>query len=230
MKSLTFESREAWLNWRLGKATGSTLKEMVNLRDGGTKPGVYRAAAESLIGPAAIDADDDEKAMERGIRLEPVAIARFEKETGKKVQRGIIGWEREDDSRMAVSPDGVIGKTCAVEVKCLSIGKHLEAIYTKKIPKNTAGYEEQLAQYFIVNKGLKKVFYVFYDDRFPAPLDFFVLEFTRKDMKEEIAKLEALEHDAVAKVREIVNAVSLYSPDEVKKIEARKQELLAPVV
>jgi hypothetical protein len=131
---------------------------------------------------------------------------------------------------MAVSPDGVIGKTCAVEVKCLSIGKHLEAIYTKKIPKNTAGYEEQLAQYFIVNKGLKKVFYVFYDDRFPAPLDFFVLEFTRKDMKEEIAKLEALEHDAVAKVREIVNAVSLYSPDEVKKIEARKQELLAPVV
>jgi hypothetical protein len=76
MKSLTFESREAWLNWRLGKATGSTLKEMVNLRDGGTKPGVYRAAAESLIGPAAIDADDDEKAMERGIRLEPVASRR----------------------------------------------------------------------------------------------------------------------------------------------------------
>lgn len=226
MKTLKFESREAWLNWRLGKATGSTLKEMVNLREGGTKPGVFRAAAESLIGSAAIDADDMENAMERGIRLEPVAIARFEKETGKKVGRGIIGWERDDDSRMAVSPDGVIGKTAAVEVKCLSIGKHLEALYTKRIPKNTAGYEEQLAQYFIVNPKLTKVFYVFYDDRFPAPLDFFYLTFTRKDMKEEIAKLEALEREAVTKVREIVNAVSLYSPDEVKAVDARKAELL----
>jgi hypothetical protein len=129
---------------------------------------------------------------------------------------------------MAVSPDGVIGKTAAVEVKCLQIGKHLEAMYTKKIPKNTAGYEEQLAQYFIVNRALKTVYYVFYDDRFPAPLDFFFFTFTRKDMAEEIAKLEALEREAVAKAREIVNAISLYSPEEVKLRQTVKKELLAP--
>jgi hypothetical protein len=227
MKTVKFESREEWLNWRLGKITGSVVKQAVNLKEGGTKPGVYRAAAESLIGSAAIDADDYEDPMERGHRLEPVALDRFEKETGKKVKRELVGWERDDDSRMAVSPDGVIGKTAAVEVKCLAIGKHLEALYTQNIPKNTAGYEEQLAQYFIVNKALKTVYYVFYDDRFPAPLDFFYLTFTRKDLKADIAMLEALERDAVSKVREIVNAVSLYSPGEIAAVERRKQELLA---
>ncbi len=230
MKSVEYESREAWLNARLGKITGSALKETVNLRDGATKAGVWRTAAESIIGSAAIAEDDlsSTQVMQRGHDLEPVAIARFEKETGKKVKRGYILWERDDDSRMAVSPDGMIGKTAAIEVKCLLSPKHLEALYTKAIPKNTGGYEEQAAQYFIVHEKLTKLFYAFYHPDFPDGLDFFYLTFTRADMQEDIDMLMAAERSAVAKIREIVNAVTLYSPAEIAKVNAVKEELLTP--
>lgn len=221
-----FEDREAWLVSRLGKATGSIARDLVGpTRGEGTKPAIYRLAAESLIGSAAID--DDEHAMERGIRLEPVAIARFEKETGKKVDTSLMLWERDDDSRIAVSPDGMIGKTAAIEIKCLASAKHVEAMATGRIPKNTAGYEEQMLQYFVVNEKLTKLYYGFYDDRFPAPLDFFYLTFTRKELQPQIDALLAVEREAVAKVREIVNRISLYSPTDIAKINAVKEELLS---
>jgi hypothetical protein len=225
MKVHRYESREAWLNGRLGKVTGSTLKETVTLAGEGIKPGVFRAAAESLIGSAAID--DEENPMARGNRLEPEAIERFRQETGKKVDDSLLIWESDADPRMAVSPDGVIGKTAAVEVKCLSAAKHVEARYTGRIPKNTAGYEEQVLQYFIVNRKLIDLYYIFYDPRFPQPLDFFFLTFTRKELTKEIERYQRAERDAVSMVRKIVNDLSLYSPEEVQAREARKRELLA---
>lgn len=223
-----FESREAWMNWRLGKITGSSLRETVNLREGGTKAGVWRTAAESIIGAAAIAEGEltAQQMMERGHELEPVAIRRFEEATGRNVRRGLIGWESEDDARMALSPDGMIGKAEAVEVKCLNSAKHLEAFVTRKIPKNTAGYEEQILQYFIVNKKLKKVHNVYYHPDFPANCDLFFITFTRKELQPEIDKILAAETDAVAKVREIVNAVTLYSPEEVAQMKQVREELL----
>lgn len=217
------------MNWRLGKITGSTLKETLNIKEGGTKPGIYRVAAESIIGSAAIQEADlsSGQVLERGHRLEGDAIVRFEKETGKKVSRGIIGWERDDDSRMAVSPDGVVGKTEAVEVKCFLSPKHLEALYTRSIPKNTAGYEEQKLQYFIVNDKLKKLHYCFYHPDFPAPLDFLCITFTRKELKKEIDRYMALEREAVSRVRDVVNTLTLYTPEEVSAAAKVKEELLA---
>ena len=219
------------MNWRLGKATGSEIKDLVTLKGDGVKAGVYRKAAESLIGSAALMEEEmtSEQIMQRGHDLEPDAIRRFEKETGKKVKRGLVGWEREDDSRMAVSPDGVIGKTQAVEVKCFLSPKHTEALFTRNIPKNTAGYEEQMIQYFVVNDKLKTLYYVFYHPDFPTPLDFFYLTFTRKELKKEIEKVAKAEREAVAKVREVVNTLSLYSPDELSKMKAVHEQLLEGV-
>lgn len=228
MKEVTFANREAWLVWRLGKITGSGLKDTINLREGGTKAGVWRAAAESLIGSAALMEEEmtGEQIMQRGHDLEPEAVKRFEKETGKKVKRGLIGWEHAEDSRMAVSPDGSIGKTEAIEVKCLLSPKHVEALFTRAIPKNTGGYDEQKLQYFIVNPKLKTLYYVFYHPDFPAGLDYLCLKFTRKELAKEIAKVAAAEREAVAKVREIVNALTMYSPLEVAAMQQVKDELL----
>lgn len=229
MKTRTFESQEAWLNWRLGKVTGSRLKDVVNFRDSSTKAEIWRIAAESVIGSAALAEGDLTAAqvLERGHTLEPIAIARFEKETGKKVDASLVGWESEEDMRIAVSPDGVIGKTAAVEVKCLLSPKHTEALFTRDIPKNTGGYEEQILQYFIANEKLTKVYMAFYHPDFPAGLDFFYLTFTRKEMADEIAKYAAAEREAVAQIRTIVNTVSMYSPDETERMQAAQAELVA---
>lgn len=223
-----FDSREAWMVWRLGRATGSTIGKMIAKRGDGIKEGIWRAAAESIIGSAAIAEADltAQQTMDRGHELEPFAIERFEQETGKKVSHKLVGWEHPDDSRIAVSPDGVIGKTEAVEVKCLLSPKHVEALYTRQIPKNTAGYEEQRLWYYIANPQLKKVHHLFYHPDFPKPLDFFILTSTRKELKDQIDALAASGRDAVAKIREIVNAVSLYTPEEIAKAQALREELL----
>lgn len=229
MKSRTFESQEEWFNWRLGKLTGSRVKDAINLRDGAVKSEVWRIVAESILGSAALAEEEltASQVMERGHTLEPIALERFAKETGKKVDGSLVGWESAEDIRIAISPDGVIGKTAAVEVKCLLSTKHVEALYTRKIPKNTQGYEEQMIHYFIVNKALKSLYFVFYHPEFPAGLDFFYLTFTRKELAAEIAKYEAAEKEVVSTVRDIVNTLTMYSPEEVAATNAVKEELLA---
>lgn len=223
MKILKFKDREPWLNARLGKATGSRAKDILPGRNGETKKGRWELVAERLIGSAALN--DDENPMARGNRLESEALERFRKETGKKVDSSLLMWLRDDDESIALSPDGVIGKTAAVEVKCLNAASHIEARVTGKIPKNTAGYDEQAIQYFVVNESLKKLYFVFYDPRFPAGLDFFYLTLTRKEKQEQIASQLAEIRDALKWVRDTVNNLTLYSPEDIQAMQQVHEEL-----
>lgn len=231
MKIRVFSSREEWMNWREGRITGSTVYKTVTTKDGSIKDEVYQKAAENICGSAVLDdTDDDEFAMQRGTRLEPEAVERFVKETGKKFKwsEGYkVGWESEDDPRMSFSPDAANATaTEAVEVKCLSAKLHCKALITKKIPKPE--YEYQVTQGFIVNPKLKTLYFVFYDPRWPAPLDYFCIVITRKERKKEIERVLALEKNANAKIREMVNSLTMYHTgvEEVKKVqdELLKQE------
>jgi predicted phage-related endonuclease len=136
--------------------------------------------------------------MDRGKRLEDEAIERFVKETGKKVNTDLVLWMRDDDENIAISPDGAIGKTAAVECKCLSSARHIEAWLTKAIPDE---YEYQVLQYFIVNDSLKTLYFVFYDPRMPK--DFFYFEVKRKDVQERVDAYIELERNVLAEIAEI---------------------------
>lgn len=224
MKITKFESREAWLNGRLGKITGSRLKDVLPGRNGEIKKGRWQLVAERLIGSAALE--DDEKAMDRGNRLEPEALTRFTKETGIKLDTSLVIWEREDDQSIAISPDGFKGKTIGAEAKCLNAASHIEARVTNKIPKNTAGYEEQSIQYFVVNDKLKTLYFIFYDPRFPKGLDFFYLTINRKDVQKQIDEYLWEQREALKWAREIVNNLTMYSPDEIRKADVVHKELI----
>jgi hypothetical protein len=198
MNILTFSDRLFWMAAREGKITGSRLDKVVTLRGTGKKIGFYEVIAERLGVPA-----DGENPMERGTRLEKDALARFEQETGKKVDGGLILWEREDNPAIAISPDGVVlakakkdENTEACEAKCLSSARHIEAFLTQKVPDE---YYFQCMQYFIVNDKLKKLNFICFDPRFAmfknpkdpsAKLDYFVIELTRQSFIEEEKKGE----------------------------------------
>lgn len=220
MKVLKFDDREAWLNARLGKITGSKLKDIVSVR-GGRKIGSYQLVAESILGSAALAEEEDP--MARGTRLEPEAIERFRTETGKKVDDGLLLWISDDDERIASSPDGVIGVTEAVEAKCLSAARHIEAKLEHRIPKD---YEAQARQYFVVNEKLKTLYFVFFDPRFPAGLDFFYLTLKRTDIKKEIDELVAYQQAELKWVRAAVNRLTFYNTDEQAQAEKVRDELL----
>ncbi len=199
MQTLKFDTREEWLLARRGKITGSRLKDIIVKRGTGYKIGFYELIAEKLGIPA-----DDESAMDRGTRLEAEAIAEFVKETGKKVDTSLVIWTRDDEENIAISPDGFIGKTEAVEAKCLSSARHIEAWLTKQIPDE---YEYQKIQYFIVNDKLKTLHFAFYDPRLLAK-PFFTIEVNREDVKEEVEQYLAYQKKTIDEVNKIVNELT----------------------
>lgn len=189
MKTLKFDTKEAWFKARQGKVTGSRLKDIVVKRGAGEKSGFYAIIAERLLKPDAPDEEDDifdhpaeERPTERGNRLEKVAIAEFTKKTKMVVDDSLLMWVRDDDESIAISPDGVISETEAVEVKCLASGKHVEALITQEIPSE---YEYQVLQYFIVNDKLQTLYFCFYDPRLRVH-EFFWIEVKRTDMLAQI--------------------------------------------
>lgn len=193
MISRSYNSEEEWLEARKGKVTGTRLKDLILKRGTGKKIGYYELIAERIALPP-----NGENVMDRGHRLESDALERFSQETGKEVDGSLVMWCREDNEDIAVSPDGVIGNKEAVECKCLSSARHIEAWLTKRVPDE---YEYQVLQYFIVNDELEVLYFVFYDPR--CPIDMFYLTIKREDKVEEIAEYLELERQVLEEVKHI---------------------------
>lgn len=200
MKVRKFDDQEAWLEARKTKITGSRLKDIISKRAGtGQKIGYYELIAERLALPA-----NGQNPMDRGHELEKEAIERFTKETGKKVNTDLVIWMRDDNESIAISPDGYIGKTEAVEVKCLASSRHIEALLTNEIP---AEYEYQVLQYFIVNDKLKALYFVFYDPRLSVK-DFFYKKVERGPLMAQIDLYLDYQRKMLDEVNEIVNKLT----------------------
>ena len=200
MKSTLYQSKEEWLEARRGKFTGSRLKDIIVKRGTDEKIGFYETIAERIaIAPT------NENPMERGIRLEDEAIQILCGKSGKEVDTSLVIWERDDNSSIAISPDGFIGETEAVEVKCLSSARHIEAYITKQIPDE---YFYQVIQYFIVNDKLEKLYFVMYDPRMPEHLQLHWIEKTREELEEDIAFCLDYQKQKLEKIEQIINELT----------------------
>lgn len=177
MKKHQIEQRtDEWLHIRKGKITGTALKSIM-----GTPRARQEAIYEIIAERLTIGIDDEENAMERGNRLEPDAIAMFELETGKQVER--IGFCEDDNNAMICnSPDGLIDETEAIEVKCMGGKNHIKMWLTDEIPDE---YKWQIIQYFVVNEKLKKLYFVGYNPNIPVH-QLHIIETTREENKTDI--------------------------------------------
>jgi|ERR1035437_92706 predicted phage-related endonuclease len=197
MKILTFKDEADWLKARELKVTGTGLGKILSQTSDKPKVGFYELIANRVALKRT-----EENPMDRGRRLENEALVRFEKETGKKVNKDLILCVSEENDNIAYSPDGLIGKTEGVEVKCLNSAAHIEAWLTQKVP---AEYYFQTIQPFIVNPKLKTLYFVYYDNRIPTK-DFFYLIIERDD--EVIEKYKARELAILAEVERITLMLS----------------------
>jgi hypothetical protein len=167
----TEEGREEWMQDRLGRITGT--RDIIPKRGTEPKMGFWEIIAEKIAIPP-----NEENPMDRGKRLEEIAIDRFMKETGIEVCKDFVLISREDYPDIAYSPDGTIGDTASVEVKCLKSSLHVKAVWNKEIPKE---YEDQSIQPFVVNDKLETLYFVFYDPR--MPVDFYYITLKREEIK-----------------------------------------------
>jgi predicted phage-related endonuclease len=198
MKKIKFNTEEEWLEYRKGKITGTKAGSLISKRDKNYLKGFYEIIAERVAIP-----HNGENYLDRGHRLEKIALDRFEKETGKKVDKDLVICYRDDFEDIAYSPDGIINNTEDVEVKCLSSALHIQAFLTKEIPKE---YVDQIIQGFVVNDKLKKRYLVFFDPRMPK--DFFYLEINRSEFKEEIKQFLEMEKEVLQKISEIESSLT----------------------
>lgn len=200
MQVKKFQNKEEWLEARRGKITGSRLKDIVVKRGTTEKIGFYELIAERLA-----TTPEDENPMDRGTRLEEEAIQKFSEKTGLEIDTSLVIWEREDNPSIAISPDGFIDEYEAVEVKCLSSARHIEAKLTGQYPKD---YHEQVLQYFIVNDNLQKLYFVMYDPRMPENLQLITFEIEREKVKDEVEELKEYQKLKLETVEEIINQLT----------------------
>lgn len=208
MKTLTYDNRDQWMLARQGKITGTRVKDIIVKRGTEKKIGFYELIAERLmVSEAEFDGYvPNETPMDRGTRLQKQAIERFAKESGKKVNDELVMWVRDDNESIAISPDGVIGKTEALETKCLSAANHIKAFITTEVPDE---YKYQTRQYFVVNDKLKTLYMAFYDPRIPCK-DFFYLIINRVDIENEIKEIYEYQVKELKEVDEWVNKLTKF--------------------
>ena len=200
MKVIDIEQRtDEWYDIRKGKFTGKKANRAMSSRKDTVEDCFYELLSERL----SIDEEEDESAMERGTRLEPEAIKKFEEVTGKKVET--VGFCVSDISEhIAYSPDGLIktkGKYREnVEAKCLSGKNHLRAYIEQKVPQE---YWFQIIQAFVVNDDLDLNYLAFYDPRI-AEIPFFYLTVKRGDVLEDIEVSRQKQLDMLEKIDDTI--------------------------
>ena len=199
MKILKFNDESEWKEARLGKVTGTRLKGIILKRATKPKKGYYELIAERIAIPAS-----EENAMYRGKRLEDEALERFEKETGKTLNKGLVIWTREDNENIAFSPDGFSeDETEVVDAKCLASSSFLEAYLTQDVPSE---YLEQVIQAFCVNDKLATFYLAFYDPRMPK--DFFYLTITRTEVQGKVDEYLEYQRKVLEEIEEIVKKLT----------------------
>lgn len=193
------QGTDEWYHIRKGKITGTTLKAIMGTPKA-RQEAIYEIIAERLI--VGVENGDYENPMERGSRLEPEAIAQFEFQTGLKVDT--TGFCESDVNHLiAQSPDGLIGETEAIEVKCPGGKNYVKAWITNQIPEE---YAWQVAQYFIVNEKLEKLYFVLYHpDISVHPMH--IMEITRAELEKEINVALNAQHKFLEEVDEILKGI-----------------------
>lgn len=187
-----------WYQIRKGKITGTTLKSVM-----GTPKARQDAMYEIIAERLTIGVEEDyENPMDRGNRLEPDAIAMFELETGKQVER--IGFaEDETNPMIANSPDGLIGETEAIETKCPQGKNYVKMWLTNLVPEE---YEWQVVQYFIVNEKLEKLYFVGYRPEIDIhPIH--IIEVNRSDIEVKIKNAKKQQEAFLQEVESILSTL-----------------------
>lgn len=115
-------------------------------------------------------------AMQRGIDMEPVALAAYEAAVGELAE--VPGFMFREDLMVGASLDGLVGEEGALEIKCPDSVTHLEYLRERRLPP---AYVAQVTHNLWVS-GRQWLDFVSFDDRFPEPLRLFRVRVTRGEL------------------------------------------------
>jgi hypothetical protein len=123
-----------WFSARVGIPGASSFSQIVKqsgVRSDQRDKLLYKLAGERLLGHK--EDSYSNAAMQRGIEMEPEACSVFEMLTEQAVDHvGFIYYDERRDR--GCSPDGIIGETSGLEIKCPTLPVHIEYLLSGKLP------------------------------------------------------------------------------------------------
>lgn len=160
-----------WYAVRLGKLTASRAGDMLATIKSG-EAAARRDLRTQLVVERLTDQSQDNgyinAEMERGITLEPAAIAAYELLTGQIVQS--VGFCEHDTLPAGCSLDGYVGDfDTLVSIKCPKSTTHLRYLRGGAMPNEYFG--QMLCECWIT--GARRYDFVSFDDRMPPELQVF---------------------------------------------------------
>jgi hypothetical protein len=173
---------EAWFAARLGRLTGSRAADcLATIKSGeaaARRDLRTQLVCERLTGTLQEDGFVNQ-AMQRGIDVEPQAFAAYEALTGNLAQR--TGFLAHNTLQVGCSLDGHIGAFEGIlELKCPKSATHLS--YLRSPGKVPAAHLPQIVHNLWVS-GAAWCDFLSFDDRFPPPLQTFLVRVERNEQE-----------------------------------------------
>ena len=172
-----------WLAARAGKVTASMVSAvLMKPETAGYRDYQAQIVAEILTGKPQ-GSDYTNANMQFGTETEPLARSAYEAETGFSVdQVGMV--IHPTIERSGASPDGLVGDSALVEIKCPKVSTHLSYLIAGVVP---AGYKNQM-MWQMACTGRDWCDFVSFRPDLPENLQLFVVRYKRDPA--EILKLE----------------------------------------
>lgn len=191
---------DEWFAVRCGKVTASRVADVVaKTRSGYSASRANYAAqliAERLTGTPGDSFSN--AAMQWGTEKEPEARAAYEFFTDATVEE-VAFVEHPTISHSGASPDGLVGDSGLVEIKCPNTATHIETLRGRKVPDK---YIKQM-HWQMACTGRKWCDFVSYDPRMPESMQLWVKRVERDD-----ALVAELEKEVAAFLEEVAATIN----------------------
>jgi len=171
---MSIQGTPEWLAERAGKVTASMISAvLMKPETAGYRDYQAQLVAEILTGKPQ-GSDYTNAAMQFGTEMEPLARSAYEAETGFSVDE--VGFcQHPTIERAGASPDGLVGNSGLVEIKCPKVATHLAYLLAGVVP---AGYKNQMMwQMACTNRDWCD--FVSFRPDLPEHLQLFIIRFKR---------------------------------------------------
>ncbi len=169
-----------WFALRCGKVTASRINDVMAKTKTGYGAGRANYMAELLVERLTGETAPSytSSAMQWGIETEPQARAAYEFKTDNDVE--LVTFADHPHIEMAgASPDGLIGDSGLVEIKCPNTATHLDYLLTRKIPQK---YLDQM-QWQMACLDREWCDFMSFDPRLPEHLNSLIIRVCRDEKR-----------------------------------------------
>jgi putative phage-type endonuclease len=171
---VSIQGTPEWLAERAGKVTASMISAvLMDVKTAGYRDYQAQLVAEILTGRPQ-GSDYTNAAMQFGTETEPLARSAYEVETGFTVDD--VGFcQHHSIEQAGASPDGLVGDSGLVEIKCPKVATHLGYLIAGVVP---AGYKNQM-MWQMACTGRDWCDFVSFRPDLPEHLQLFIVRYKR---------------------------------------------------